>query len=78
MEEKTIQTEELAYLSKKIRNSIPNAEAFPLTKIYAAIKEQEKTSIDLADFKELIYQLTGWEISYQVIQKQLEINPIVF
>ena len=29
--------------------------------MYNTIKEQEKTNMNLPDFKELIYHLTGWE-----------------
>ena len=73
-----MQTEELTYLAKKIRNSLPNVEAFPLSTIYTTIKEQEKTKLNLPDFKELIYHLTGWDISLQIIRRQLEINHIVW
>ena len=74
----TMRTEELACLAKKVRNSLPNAEALPLSTIYTAIKDQEKTKLNLPDFKELIYHLTGWDISFQVIRRQLEINQIVW
>jgi hypothetical protein len=74
----TMQTEELTCLAKKIRNSLPNVEAFPLSTTYTTIKEQEKTKLNLPDFKELIYHLTGWDISLQVIRRQLEINHIVW
>ena len=73
-----MQTEELTYLAKKIRNALPNVEAFPLSTIYTNIKEQEKTELNLPDFKELIYHLTGWDISLQVIRRQLETNHIVW
>ncbi len=73
-----MQTEELTCLAKKVRNSLPNLEAFSLATIYTAIKEQEKTNMNLPDFKELIYHLTGWDISLQVIRRQLEINQIVW
>ena len=73
-----MKTEELACLAKKVRNSLPNVETLPLSTIYSTIKEQEKTSMNLLDFKELIYHLTGWDISFQVIRKQLEINQIVW
>jgi hypothetical protein len=73
-----MQTEDLTYLAKKIRDSLPNVEAFPLSTIYITIKEQEKTKLNLPDFKELIYHLTGWDISLQVIRRQLEINHIVW
>jgi hypothetical protein len=73
-----MQTEELVTIAKKVRNSMPNVEAFPIATIYAAVKEQEKTRINLPDFKELIYHLTGWDISFQVIRRQLEINQIVW
>ena len=73
-----MQTEELASLAKKVRNSIPNVEVFPLATIYTTVKEQEKMNINLPDFKELIHHLTGWDISFQVIRRQLEINQIVW
>ena len=73
-----MQNEELACLAKKVRSSLPNVEAFPIATIYTTIKEQEKTNINLADFKELIYHLTGWKIPFQVIRRQLEINQIVW
>jgi hypothetical protein len=73
-----MKTEELACLAKKVRNSLPNVESLPLSTIYTAIKDQEKTSMNLPDFKELIYHLTGWDISFQVIRRQLEINQIVW
>jgi len=72
-----MQTEELACLARKVRSSMPNVEAYPLATIYTKIKEQEKTKMDLEDFKELIYHLTGWDISFQVISRQLEINQII-
>jgi hypothetical protein len=72
-----MQTEELASLAKKVRNSMPNVEAFPIATIYTTIKDREKTNINLQDFKKLIYHLTGWDISFQVIRRQLEINHIV-
>ena len=56
---------------------MPNVEAFPIATIYATIKEQEKTNINLPDFKELIHHLTGWDISVQIIRRKLEINQIV-
>ena len=73
-----MKTEELAYLAKKVRNTMPNVEALPIATIYNAVKEQEKTNMNLPDFKELIYHLTGWDISFQVIRRQLEINQIVW
>ena len=73
-----MKTKELKCLAKKIRNSLPNVEVFPLSTIYTTIKEQEKTKLNLPDFKELIYHLTGWDISLQVIRRQLEINQIVW
>ena len=73
-----MQTEELARLAKKLRKSMPNVEAFPIATIYATIKNLEKTNINLSDFKKLIFHLTGWEISSQVIRRQLEINQIVW
>ena len=77
LEEERMQTEEVASLAKKIRNSLPNVEAFPIATIYTTIKEQEKTNMNLPDFKELIYHLTGWDISFQIIRRQLELNQIV-
>jgi hypothetical protein len=73
-----MQTEDLVHLAKKVRSSLPNLEVFPLSTIYTIIKEQEKTDMNLPDFKELIYHLTGWDISLQVIRRQLEINQIVW
>ena len=72
-----MQTEELTCIAKKLRTILPNVEAFPLATIYTTIREQEKKSINLPDFKELIYHLTGWDISLQIIRRQLEINQIV-
>jgi hypothetical protein len=73
-----MQNEELSCLAKKIRTSLPNLESFPIATIYNLIKEQEKMKLNLSDFKELIYHLTGWDISFQVIRRQLEINQIVW
>ena len=73
-----MKTQELACLAKKVRNSLPNVESLPLATIYNAIKEQEKTNMNLQDFKELIFHLTGWDISFQIIRRQLEINQIVW
>ena len=73
-----MQTEELTCLAKKVRDSLPNLEVFPLSTIYTTITEQEKTNLNLHDFKELIYHLTGWDISLQVIRRQLEINQILW
>jgi len=73
-----MQTEELACLARKVKNSMPNVETYPLATIYTAIKEQEKINMNLPDFKELIYHLTGWDISFQVISRQLEINQIAW
>jgi hypothetical protein len=73
-----MQTEELAFLAKKVRNSLPNVEAFPIATIYSIIKEQEKTIMSLPDFKELICHMTGWEIPFQVIRRQLEINEVLW
>ena len=73
-----MQTEEVASLAKKIRNSLPNVEAFPIATIYSIIKEQEKTNMNLPDFKELIFHLTGWDIPFHVISRQLDINQIVW
>jgi hypothetical protein len=78
LEEERMQIEELSCLSKKVRNSLPNVESFPIATIYTTIKEQEKTKLNLLDFKELIYHLTGWDIPFQVIRRQLEINQIVW
>ena len=74
--EESMQNEELACLAKKVRNHLPNVESLPIATIYTTIKEQEKTKLNLSDFKELIYHLTGWDISFQVIRRQLEINQI--
>jgi hypothetical protein len=76
LEEERMQTEELACLAKKVRKHLPNVESFPIATIYTTIKEQEKMKLNLLDFKELIYHLTGWDISFQVIRRQLEINQI--
>jgi len=73
-----MKTEELACLAKKVRSTMPNLEALPLATIYNTIKEQEKTNMNLPDFKELICHMTGWDISFQVIRRQLEINQIVW
>jgi len=78
LEEERMQTDELACLAKKVRNSMPNVEMFPIATIYTTIKDLEKTNINLSDFKKLIYHLTGWDISFQVIRRQLEINQIVW
>ena len=72
-----MQNEELACLAKKVRNHLPNVESFPIATIYTTIKEKEKMKLTLKDFKELIYHLTGWDISFQIIHSQLEINHIV-
>jgi len=74
----TMQNEELVCLAKKVRSSMPNVEAFPIATIYKTIEEQEKTNINLTEFKQLIYHLTGWKIPFQVIRRQLEINQIVW
>ena len=73
-----MQNEELSCLARKVRNSLPNLESFPIATIYTTIKEQEKTKLNLSHFKELIYHLTGWDISFQIIRRQLEINQIVW
>ncbi len=73
-----MQSEEISCLARKVRNSLPNVETFPLATIYSTIKEQEKTNMSLPDFKELIFHLTGWDIPFQVIRRQLEINQIVW
>ena len=78
LEEERMQTDELACLAKRVRNSMPNVEMFPIATIYTTIKDLEKTNINLSDFKKLIYHLTGWDISFQVIRRQLEINQIVW
>lgn len=72
-----MQNEELSCLAKKVRTFLPNVESFPIATIYTTIKEQEKMKLNLSDFKELIYHLTGWDISFQIISRQLEINQIV-
>jgi hypothetical protein len=74
----TMQTEELACLAKKVRNSLPNVEAFPIATIYTTVKKEEKTNLNLHDFKELIFHLTGWDIPFHVISRQLEINQILW
>jgi hypothetical protein len=74
---KRMQIEELGCLAKKVRNFLPNLESFPIATIYTTIKEQEKTTLNLPDFKQLIYHLTGWDIPFQVIRSQLEINQVV-
>ena len=73
-----MKTEELACLAKKVRNHMPNLEALPISTIYNTIKEKEQTNLNIPDFKALIYHLTGWDISFQVIRRQLEINQIVW
>lgn len=77
-EKERMQNEELAHLAKRVRNFMPNVEAFPIATIYSTIKEQEKKNLNLADFKELIYHLTGWKIPFEVIRRQLEINKMVW
>ena len=72
-----MQTEELVRLAKKVRNSMPNVETFSLATIYRTINEHEKVSLNVAEFKEFIYHLTGWNISSRIIRRQLEINQIV-
>ena len=74
----TMQTEELACLAKKVRNSLPNVEAFPIATIYTTVKKEEKTNLNLHDFKELIFHMTGWDIPFHVISRQLDINQIVW
>jgi hypothetical protein len=74
----TMQTEELACLAKKVRNSLPNVEAFPIATIYTTVKKEEKTNLNLHDFKELIFHMTGWDIPFHVISRQLEINKIIW
>jgi hypothetical protein len=77
-EKEMMQIEELESLARKVRKSLPNVERLPIATIYTTVKEQEKTNIDLPDFKELIFRLTGWDISHQLIRRQLEINHILF
>ncbi len=72
-----MQIEELESLAKKVRKSLPHVERLPIATIYTTVKEQEKTNINLPDFKELIFHLTGWDISYHLIRRQLEINQII-
>jgi len=72
-----IRTEELACLAKRVKNDIPNVETFSLATIYGMLKEHEKETMNLSDFKEFICYLTGWDISFQIIRSQLEINQIV-
>ena len=72
-----MKTEELMRLAKRVRNSMPNVERFPIATIYRTIKEHEKASLSLTDFKEFILHLTGWDIPFQVIRNQLEINQII-
>jgi hypothetical protein len=74
----TMQTEELACLAKKVRNSLPNVETFPIATIYTTVNKEEKTKLNLHDFKELIFHLTGWDIPFQVISRQLDINQIIW
>jgi hypothetical protein len=74
----TMQTEELACLAKKVRNSLPNVETFPIATIYTTVNKEEKINLNLHDFKELIFHLTGWDIPFHVISRQLDINQIVW
>ena len=73
-----MQTEELECLAKKVRNSLPNVEMFPIATIYTTVNKEEKTNLNLHDFKELIFHLTGWDIPFHVISRQLDINQIVW
>jgi hypothetical protein len=77
-EKRTMQTEELACLAKKVRNSLPNVETFPIATIYTTVNKEEKTNLNLHDFKALIFHLTGWDIPFHVISRQLDINQIVW
>ena len=76
-EQSKMKTEELMRLAKSARNSMPDVERFPIATIYRTIKEHEKASLSLADLKEFILHLTGWDIPFQVIRSQLEINQII-
>jgi len=71
-----MQNEELLCLAKKVRIHLPSVESFPIVAIYTTIEEQEKTKLTLSDFKKLIYHMTGWDIPFQIIRRQLEINQI--
>jgi hypothetical protein len=71
-----VQSEELLCLARRVRNSLPNVETHSLATIYRAIKDHEKTSLNLTEFKEFIYHLTSWDISFEIIRCQLEINQI--
>ena len=71
-----MQNEELAGLAIRVKNAMPNLESFSIASIYKALKECEQVNMNLGDFKAFIYHLTGWNISSQIIQRQLEINDI--
>ena len=71
-----MKTEELARLAHRLRSSLPNVEMFSLAAIYRILREKEKATMSLLDFKEFIHILTGWDISFQIIKRQLEINQI--
>ncbi len=73
-----MQNEELTSLAVRLKNSMPNLESFSIASIYKALREHEQVSMSLAEFKSFIYHLTGWDISSQVIRRQLEINNIDF
>ena len=73
-----MQNEELAGLAARLKNSMPNLESFSIASIYKAIREHEQISMTLGEFKSFLYHLTGWDISAQVISRQLEINEIEF
>jgi len=64
----TMHTEELKNQTKKIGNSLPNVKGFLLSTICTTIKEQEKTKLNLPDFKKLIYHLTDWDKSLSYTQ----------
>ena len=72
-----VETEELVNHAKRMRVSWPNVEMFSAAAIYRMIKEHHSLSLNLAEFKEFIYHLTGWDIPLQVIRSQLEINEIL-
>jgi hypothetical protein len=60
----TMQTEELKYLARKIRDSLPKVEAFPLSTICTTVKEQEKQNLIYQTIREIIYHLTSWDKSF--------------
>ena len=73
-----MQYEELAGLATRLKNSRPNLESLSIASIYKALREHEEVIMSLGKFKSFIYHLTGWDISSQVIRRQLEINDIEF